>query len=106
MEYVKTFIVLVVFLFLSFGCIANIIIHRDERKAARKKAKEEKKKAKEERKWKRRARLMGINVEPEKPTVVREYDLDEDEADEFTEDNPGDDSLDDYLTEDTEEPSR
>ena len=69
MEYVKTFVMLAIFIFLSVGCIANMIIHRDERKEKRLQEKEEKrleklerKQAKAEKKWKRRAQMMGIEL--------------------------------------------
>ena len=83
MEYIKTFVLLAVFVILSVACVRNIIRHSIEQKDAKKAAKEKKKKAKEEKRFKRKMRLMGVKIEdpePEKPEVIREYDLNPDEA--------------------------
>lgn len=55
-DYIKTFLVLVVFIILSVGCIANMIIHRDEKKEKRIQEKEAERVAKAERKAARIAR--------------------------------------------------
>ena len=90
LEYIKTFALLAVFIFLSIGCIVNIIRGRDERKENRRKAKEEKKRLKEakkqaklDKKIKMRTKMMGVELlseTEEKEDVVREYDLDPEEA--------------------------
>ena len=58
MEYVKTFFLLAVFIFLSFGCIVNIIRGRDERKEKRRQAKEAKKAEKLEKKRRKERKAM------------------------------------------------
>lgn len=80
MEYVKTFAVLILFIFLSFGCIANIIRHRDERKEARRAAKEakrEKKAAKKAEKLAKRERraMLRERLRKGEPLDDDEYEL-------------------------------
>ncbi len=82
MEYVKTFALLIVFIILSVGCVLNIIRHWKENKETRAETKKAKKQEKQEKKLRRRARLMGIKLDDNKPEpkkIVREYDLDPNE---------------------------
>ena len=73
MDYVKTFVLLAVFIILSVGCIVNIIRGRDERKERRRKAKEAKKQAKAEKKARRRAKFAKI-MAPQEPFSVDSED--------------------------------
>ena len=59
-DYIKTFVLVVIFLFLAFFNILNVIRHYKENADERQKKKEEKRKAKEEKRRKRKARLFGV----------------------------------------------
>ena len=95
MEYVKTFLVLAVFLFLAFGTIVSNIRHYKENEGERKR-KRAKKKAKREERKRRIGRLFGKKYATTNQTAL--------EADEYetnsSESYEDDDEYLDYVDED------
>ena len=86
MEYIKTFALLAVFIFLAFGTIVNNIRHYKENEGERKRKKAEKK---EKRAARRRSLglLFGIYPKPKKDEESLDSDLDSEieEPEEFEE---------------------
>ncbi|MBP3816063.1 MAG: hypothetical protein J6H21_04265 [Firmicutes bacterium] len=74
MEYVKTFVLLAIFIILAVGNVINIVRHHKENKEA-KKAKKEERKRKGLKFWQR-----DKTEKEAPPRVIREYDEDPDES--------------------------
>jgi flagellar biosynthesis/type III secretory pathway M-ring protein FliF/YscJ len=93
-DYLKTFVLVIVFIFLSIICVTNVITHFKENKPKR----EEKKRRKKEAKMAKRAKRLG---QPWPPVDASEADDDEEEADA---DDEAAETEKEYIEEETEEP--